>query len=297
MFRIGGFIGSVAVTAALVGAAATGTGAYFTDSKSGSISGTMGTDQDRRLRQRGRSTSRSPTCFPARSRPSSVNYQATRDRTQQDIWVVFDRTTWRRCPTTGLNSLGPVWRASRHEQRRDAVFESNNLQRRHDSLHRDGGTTQRPQGTRRRARTATAAVRCDQAAAAACSRSPLGGTSTFSFTPGAKFKGQNQFARQHGAQPRLQAGRDSARHRAERRQQPVPIQSGRSRALGAGATTAAAGTQRPRTDAPRHAEESREAAHRRCLAVLWPCWLAGAGTAALRCGTTATGSMRSAPAP
>ena len=42
MAKIGGFIGTVAAGAALVAAAAGGTGAYSTDSEPGSMSATMG---------------------------------------------------------------------------------------------------------------------------------------------------------------------------------------------------------------------------------------------------------------
>jgi hypothetical protein len=42
MVKVGGFVGTLAAGAALVGTAVTGTGAYFTDSKAGNLSASSG---------------------------------------------------------------------------------------------------------------------------------------------------------------------------------------------------------------------------------------------------------------
>jgi hypothetical protein len=93
MVRLAGFVGSVGVTAALVGVAATGTGAYFSDSKQGVITGTAGT-----IKIQGHDGSGADALgidftklLPGEVQSKTVRYQNTGDSTQ-DVWVVFPQS-------------------------------------------------------------------------------------------------------------------------------------------------------------------------------------------------------------
>jgi hypothetical protein len=115
IIRTIGFIGSAGITVALVGAAATGTGAYFTDSKSGTIAGTMATVKI----HTGGGTGADNLNFafdkmlPGQAQTQTVTFQNT-GNSSADIWVVFDKTDLGNNPTpgggttsaSGLNSWG-----------------------------------------------------------------------------------------------------------------------------------------------------------------------------------------------
>jgi hypothetical protein len=106
-----GFIGSAGLTVALIGAAATGTGAYFTDSKSGAITGTMGTiaitgydgggDNALDMTFSG--------MLPGEAQSRTVRYQNTGSG-NQDVWVVFNKADLNNGlpgdAARGLNTLG-----------------------------------------------------------------------------------------------------------------------------------------------------------------------------------------------
>lgn len=87
--RFGGFVASAGVAAALVGMAASGTGAYFSDTKNASVSGTMGTikvngvggDQNLNVSFR--------DMLPGEASTKTVEFQNTGSR-EQDVWVVFN---------------------------------------------------------------------------------------------------------------------------------------------------------------------------------------------------------------
>jgi hypothetical protein len=126
--RTAGFIGTAGLTVALIGAAAAGTGAYFTDSKSGTISGTMGsikiTGYD------GGGTDALDMTFtkmlPGEGQDRTVRYQNTGEN-NQDVWVVFDQTDLgTHDGNTGLNSLGS-YAAIHVTANGGAVFDSANL--------------------------------------------------------------------------------------------------------------------------------------------------------------------------
>ena len=87
MAKIGGFIGTVAAGAALVAAAAGGTGAYFTDSKPGTISATTG-----QLKLNTTDTNLSfKDLVPGTSKTKDISYNVeTTD--PSDVWLVFDPT-------------------------------------------------------------------------------------------------------------------------------------------------------------------------------------------------------------
>jgi hypothetical protein len=102
ILRIGGFIGSAGVTAALVGAAVSGTGAYFSDTEQGSITGTMGSIQ----LQSGDTQISFTKMLPGAAQSDTVTYR-NNGANAQDVWVVFDEEALGDgSGTKGLNSLG-----------------------------------------------------------------------------------------------------------------------------------------------------------------------------------------------
>lgn len=90
--RVAGFVGTLGATAALVGAAAMGTGAYFSDAKSGSISGTMGSI--RITAYDGGGSNATDIAFsnmlPGEGQEKTVRYQNT-GHNNQDVWLVFNQ--------------------------------------------------------------------------------------------------------------------------------------------------------------------------------------------------------------
>jgi hypothetical protein len=87
MIKIGGFIATMAAGAAMIGAAATGTGAYFTDSKTGGLVASTGhltlntTDANLRFEN----------LVPGEDTTKSVDYNV--DATgKSDVWLVFKPT-------------------------------------------------------------------------------------------------------------------------------------------------------------------------------------------------------------
>lgn len=85
MAKIGGFIGTVAAGAALVAAAAGGTGAYFTDSKAGSMSATTG-----QLKLNTTDTNLSfKDLVPGTNQTKDIDYNVATTG-PSDVWLVFD---------------------------------------------------------------------------------------------------------------------------------------------------------------------------------------------------------------
>ena len=85
MAKFGGFIGTVAAGAALVAAAAGGTGAYFTDSKPGSMSATTG-----HLKLNTTDTNLSFTdLVPGTNKTRDIGYNVETTG-PSDVWLVFD---------------------------------------------------------------------------------------------------------------------------------------------------------------------------------------------------------------
>jgi hypothetical protein len=108
IIRAVGFVGAAGLTAALVGAAASATGAYFTDSKAGTITGTMGTIKITGYDGGGPDhlDINFTKLLPGESQSSSVRYQNTGD-SNQDVWVVFKQSDLgTHDGQTGLNSYG-----------------------------------------------------------------------------------------------------------------------------------------------------------------------------------------------
>jgi hypothetical protein len=92
LVRIGGFIGSVGLTVGLVGAAVTGTGAYFSDAKGGNINGTMGSINVEGYDGTGDDHlgMTFTDMLPGEAQTKTVRFGNT-GHNAQDVWVVFDQ--------------------------------------------------------------------------------------------------------------------------------------------------------------------------------------------------------------
>ena len=199
MIRLAGFVGSVGVTAALVGAAATGTGAYFSDSKTGDIKATMGS-----IRIEGHDGSGANSIgidfekmLPGEAQSKTIRYQNT-GQNNQDVWVVFDRAALGDgSGNVGVNSLGRFGEI--HVKGNGvSVFDSANLNDRASTCPPGAGDP--------------ACNPLPEALKVANNLTPgQVGDWTFSFAPGAKFKGNQTMpvlnlpytlvATQHGITP------------------------------------------------------------------------------------------------
>lgn len=84
--RLTGFVGALCVSAVLVGASVTGTGAWFTDSKAGSITGSSG-----HLTLNATSTNLSyANLMPGTNVDKAVDYSTDVSSGGVDLWLVFN---------------------------------------------------------------------------------------------------------------------------------------------------------------------------------------------------------------
>ena len=87
--KVTGFIGTLAAGTALVASAATGTGAWFTDSETGNIHVQAGSldlsTSDMSVNFNG--------VMPGEDRAKPINYTATASSGNTDIWLTFDTTS------------------------------------------------------------------------------------------------------------------------------------------------------------------------------------------------------------
>ena len=83
--RIAAFIGTVGASAALIGMAATNTGAYFTDSEDGTLSGNAG---HLTVDKRSNYSLSFENLVPGEYKSRDVNYHTAGD-TNEDIWLAF----------------------------------------------------------------------------------------------------------------------------------------------------------------------------------------------------------------
>jgi hypothetical protein len=91
-FKVTGFISTLAAGTALVASAATGTGAYFTDSVSGTISGTMGSiDIQAGDGGPAATTINFTKMLPGETGKQEVAFKNT-GQNPQDVWVVFPKS-------------------------------------------------------------------------------------------------------------------------------------------------------------------------------------------------------------
>lgn len=89
VFKVAGFIGTLGAGAALVATAATGTGAWFTASKDGSLTAQAGnltlSTSDTTLDFRG--------IMPGDDKSKTINYTVNASGGNVDVWVKFDTTS------------------------------------------------------------------------------------------------------------------------------------------------------------------------------------------------------------
>lgn len=84
--KVLGFIGSLAAGAAMVGAAVTGTGAYFTDSKDGNLSASSG-----HLRLSADNTNLTfDSLMPGEDKTKNIEYDVAVTG-KSDVWLMFDK--------------------------------------------------------------------------------------------------------------------------------------------------------------------------------------------------------------
>lgn len=100
--KVAGFVGALCASAALVATAATGTGAYFSDSHTGNLSGTSGHLE--------LSTSDLNVSFtglnPGEDKSTQIQYTPTgNSTTNEDVWIVFDTTSTAYGVFTGSNHV------------------------------------------------------------------------------------------------------------------------------------------------------------------------------------------------
>ena len=93
--RVAGFVGALGASAALVGFAASGTGAYFTDSHDGAISASTGAIKVNIAPGDGQLNF--TNLLPGEYKTQTISYQSTATGAE-DVWLVF--------PTTGGTNVG-----------------------------------------------------------------------------------------------------------------------------------------------------------------------------------------------
>lgn len=95
--KVAGFIGTLGGGAALVATAATGTGAWFTDSQNGSLSAATGhltlSTTDRTMALTG--------LMPGENRAKTIDYTVSVSGGTSDIWLTFDPTSQAYAAFTG----------------------------------------------------------------------------------------------------------------------------------------------------------------------------------------------------
>jgi len=100
--KVAGFVGALCASAALVATAASSTGAYFTDSHNGNLTGTSG-----HLQVVTTGTSINFTGLnPGQDKSQQITYTPTANSTtNEDVWLVFDPTTTAYGAFTGANGV------------------------------------------------------------------------------------------------------------------------------------------------------------------------------------------------
>lgn len=90
--RVAGFVGTLGVAAALFGAGASGTGAYFSDAKQGTVTGTMGSIRITAFAGGGPDATgiSFDKLLPGEAQEKTVRFQNT-GQNSQDVWLVFNK--------------------------------------------------------------------------------------------------------------------------------------------------------------------------------------------------------------
>lgn len=99
--KVTGFLGTLAAGTALVATAATGTGAWFTDSEAGSITAQAGHLD---LSADG-TTFDFRDIMPGEDRMQTVNYDVDVSHGQVDVWLTFDTSTMDYSKFTGFSAV------------------------------------------------------------------------------------------------------------------------------------------------------------------------------------------------
>jgi hypothetical protein len=178
--RITGFAVAVGATAALIAFGVSSTGAYFTDSQSGTITGKMGNIRiDANVVNQGNLNAVFTNMLPGTGQTATVTYKNASTANPEDVWVVFNPTDLGTGDgQTGVNSLGSYGEIHVGSNGVE-VFASANL-----NDHYPCGTV-----------SAGYPTICPLPGAIQLNSSlGVGGTGqmTFSFTPSAKFKNSAQ---------------------------------------------------------------------------------------------------------
>ena len=130
ILKVTGFIGTLAAGTALVASAATGTGAYFSDSASGTISGTMGSIRIQAGDGGPAATTISFTkMLPGEAQTKTIGFKNT-GANAQDVWLIFNPTylgDGDRETDTGLINDRGTYGEIHIKSGTTAVFDSANL--------------------------------------------------------------------------------------------------------------------------------------------------------------------------
>jgi hypothetical protein len=101
--KLTGFAAALCASGALVGISVSGTGAYFTDSASGSIAGSSG---HLKLTNVSETNLNFANLMPGESRTQPVNYSVDASSGKVDLWMVFDTTSSGYGHFTGSKGVG-----------------------------------------------------------------------------------------------------------------------------------------------------------------------------------------------
>ncbi len=95
--KVAGFVGTLGAGAALVATAATGTGAWFTDSKTGNLSAQMG----HLTLSTTNPTMALTGLMPGENRDKTIDYTVSVSGETTDIWLTFDTSSTEYAEFTG----------------------------------------------------------------------------------------------------------------------------------------------------------------------------------------------------
>ncbi len=102
--KMGGFVGTIGAGAALVAAAAGGTGAWFTDSQNGNLSASTGSIQI----TASDTTVSFAGLMPGENRSKTIDYTVNTSSGQGDVWLTFDTSSVKYLQFTG-NKNNPTF--------------------------------------------------------------------------------------------------------------------------------------------------------------------------------------------
>ena len=130
--KVAGFVGTLGAGAALVATAATGTGAWFTDSEAGSMAASTGHLNVNLID--GHRNMSFQNLMPGDYQTDSVTYQVSQSGGASDVWLVFDPANTQVAAFTGApdSTVFPGGGMGRYghfavKSGNDTVFVSNNL--------------------------------------------------------------------------------------------------------------------------------------------------------------------------